>query len=187
MGEAARAGFNRLLCSLSTHQALSVEGVEVDSGVSAQPVGQAETRQGALQRLAQARATVAGKQADFCVAFEGGIEDGVAGRKMCFAVICVQFRDDSYISEVRSATNSLPPGIEALIDQGQELGSATDTFFADRTAAGSGKGIGGTIGALTFGTVDRVEYYAQPTTLALVPFVNAAAYGISIANPLYNE
>ena len=63
---------------------------------------------------------------------------------------------------------------------------------------------GGTIGALTYGVVDRVEFYAQPTCLSLapwsetprlvlicsgspqckVPFLNADAYGIQ-ENPLY--
>merc|ERR1712048_964726 len=125
-----------------------------------------------------------GTSADFCIAFEGGIEADVNGRQVCFAVVCVQFRDDAYVSEVRSATHSLPPGIEALMKEGLELGIATDRFFVDRVAAGYGKATGGTIGALTHGMVDRVEFYAHPAALALVPFVNAALYGVNVSNPL---
>ena len=72
---------------------------------------------------------------------------------------------------------------------------------------------GGTIGALSYGVVDRVEFYAQPACLSLVPwqqlimatvsglskqhsvfarssslqvpFLNADAYGISRTNPLH--
>ena len=68
---------------------------------------------------------------------------------------------------------------------------------------------GGTIGALSYGVVDRVEFYAQPACLSLVPwqqllmvnvdsafarylrasslqvpFLNADAYGIQ-TNPLH--
>lgn len=179
--EAARLGFERLL---PPGAALSVTGVEVPSGVAAQPFGFEETRRGALQRLEAARGSAAGRSADFAIAFEGGVENDAQGRKVCFAVICVQYRDDPYISEVRSATHSLPPGVERLLDEGQELGLATDRFFAERVAAGYGKSTGGTIGALTGGAVDRVEYYAHPAALALVPFANAEAYGVSAANPL---
>ena len=62
-------------------------------------------------------------------------EDSV-GRSVCFAVICVQFRSDEYISESRSATHSLPPGIERLMAEGDELGVATDRFFSDDLPSG---------------------------------------------------
>jgi len=114
--------------------------------------------------------------------------EDASGALVCFAVVCVQFREDEYVSEVRSATHSLPPGIQRLMrEEGLEQGVATDRFFTDRIAAGYGKDTGGTIGALTYGVVDRVEFYTQPAVLALVPFVNAAEYaeyGVSSANPL---
>ncbi|CAJ1363990.1 unnamed protein product [Effrenium voratum] len=170
---------------LSLDKAATITGVEVESGVPAQPKGE-QTRQGALNRLRAARATAEGARADFCIAFEGGVEEDSAGRLVCFAVVCVQFRDDEFISEVRSATHSIPPGIEKLINEGVELGLATDKFFAERVEEGYGKHTGGTIGALTFGEVDRVEFYAQPAALSLVPFLNAEAYGIC-KNPLFRK
>mmetsp|Transcript_50812 Transcript_50812/g.95029 ORF Transcript_50812/g.95029 Transcript_50812/m.95029 type:complete len:208 (+) Transcript_50812:22-645(+) len=180
--EAARRGFEQL-----TSRPLELLGVDVASGVSAQPHGFEETRKGALERLRAARETADGARADFCIAFEGGLEADAAGRQVCFAVVCAQFRDDNFISEVRSATHSIPPGIETLIDEGLELGVATDQFFAARVEQGYGKHTGGTIGALTFGIVDRVAYYAQPTAFCLVPFLNADAYGISCENPLFRS
>merc|ERR1712224_906204 len=100
---------------------------------------------------------------------------------------CAQHRDDAYVSEVRSATHSLPPGIQSLMEQEfLELGVATDRFFEARVAAGYGKGAGGTIGALTYGVIDRVEFYTQPGMLALVPFLNPGAYCIC-DNPLNRE
>eukprot|EP00405_Crypthecodinium_cohnii_P011792 CAMPEP_0206432162 /NCGR_PEP_ID=MMETSP0324_2-20121206/7761_1 /ASSEMBLY_ACC=CAM_ASM_000836 /TAXON_ID=2866 /ORGANISM="Crypthecodinium cohnii, Strain Seligo" /LENGTH=208 /DNA_ID=CAMNT_0053898159 /DNA_START=20 /DNA_END=646 /DNA_ORIENTATION=- len=173
--QAARIGFERML---GKSIKLAVQGVEVDSSVAAQPFGE-ETRKGAFQRLAAARETGAGNEADFVVAYEGGVEKDHNGRLVCFAEICIQGKEDAYISSVRSATHSLPPGIEKLINEGVELGHATDQFFEEKLAAGFGKGTGGTIGALTGEVVDRVEYYAHPTTLALVPFANAEHYGIS--------
>mmetsp|Transcript_60832 Transcript_60832/g.125972 ORF Transcript_60832/g.125972 Transcript_60832/m.125972 type:complete len:200 (+) Transcript_60832:40-639(+) len=176
--EAARRGFQQV-----TEKPLNLCGVDAESGVSAQPRGFEETRRGAQQRLRAARETAEGARADFCIAFEGGIEEDAHGRQVCFAIVCAQFRDDDFISEVRSATHSLPPGIEKLINEGVELGLATDQFFASRVEQGYGKHTGGTIGALTFGAVDRVAYYAQPAALCLVPFLNASDYGIS-ENPL---
>eukprot|EP00930_Biecheleria_cincta_P090560 TRINITY_DN79960_c0_g1_i1.p1 TRINITY_DN79960_c0_g1~~TRINITY_DN79960_c0_g1_i1.p1 ORF type:complete len:205 (+),score=37.12 TRINITY_DN79960_c0_g1_i1:39-653(+) len=179
--EAAQAGFARVL---PEGVALEVVASEVSSGVADQPIGFDETREGARKRLAAVRATETGGAADFCIAFEGGVEIDAFGKKVCFAVICSQYRDDDFISEVRSATHSLPPGIETYLDQGLELGLATDKFFASLTA-GYGKSSGGTIGALTNGAVDRVDYYAHPAALSLVPFINAMADGINTANPLY--
>ncbi|CAJ1456236.1 unnamed protein product [Effrenium voratum] len=70
--EAARRGFQRL------EKAATITGVEVESGVPAQPKGE-QTRQGALNRLRAARATAEGARADFCIAFEGGVEEDSAG------------------------------------------------------------------------------------------------------------
>jgi len=179
--EAARAAFKRMMFS---HDALLLEGVEAPSEVSAQPRGRPETRLGALNRLKAARASAAGATADFCISFEGGVDADDAGRLVCFAVVCVQYRDDAYISEVHSASHSLPPGLQALIEQeGLELGVATDRFFKEHIPEGYGKNTGGTIGALTNGIIDRVEFYTQPGMLALVPFLNSRAYGIA-KNPL---
>ncbi|CAE7362052.1 unnamed protein product [Symbiodinium pilosum] len=125
--EAARQGFQQV-----TNRPLELSGVDADSGVSAQPRGHEETRRGALQRLRAARETADGARADFCIAFEGGIEEDAHGRQVCFAIVCAQFRDDDFISEVRSATHSLPPGIEKLLNEGIELGLATDQFYASR-------------------------------------------------------
>eukprot|EP00435_Cladocopium_sp_Y103_P066927 s923_g29.t1 len=126
--EAARQGFGRLGLAMS----VAVTGVEAESGVSAQPFGMEETRLGALNRLKAARASAEGAVADFCIAFEGGVEEDAEGMMACFAVVCVQFRDDDFISQVRSATHSVPPGITKMLREGIELGVATDRFFADR-------------------------------------------------------
>ncbi len=50
-----------------------IRGVEVDSGVAAQPLSDAETRTSARQRVANARQ--AEPEADFWVAIEAGIEE----------------------------------------------------------------------------------------------------------------
>lgn len=83
---AAQRGFERLTN-------VEVQGVEASSGVAAQPMGLEETRQGALNRLRAARATPEGAAADFCMAFEGGVELDAAGRYACFAVAPGQIQD----------------------------------------------------------------------------------------------
>ena len=43
---------------------------------------------------------------------------------------------------------------------------------------------GGTIGALTYGVVDRVEFYAQPTSLSLVPW---HGFQVAVVHPFLGE
>ncbi|CAK0793253.1 unnamed protein product, partial [Prorocentrum cordatum] len=107
--EAAAAAFGRLLWP---HQALQLEAVEAPSGVSAQPRGRQETRLGALNRLKAARSTAAGAAADFCIAFEGGVEADDTGRLVCFAVVCAQYRSPRSKRILRGPRDSMSRLVE---------------------------------------------------------------------------
>ncbi len=143
---------------------LSIDGIDADSGISDQPVGDDETRRGARNRLASARAIVT--DADFWVGLEGGIAR-IGDSLVAFAWMAVGDRDGR-VGEARSATLPLPPAVGRLIDSGLELGDANDRVFATLRS----KEQGGAFGLLTGGRHTRESVYAQTVLLALVPLVH---------------
>lgn len=136
-----------------------IEGVEVDSGVAAQPLSDAETRTGARNRVQNARAVR--PDADFWVAIEAGIEADCA-----FAWMVVENREQR--GESRSASFTLPGIVLQGIHQGRELGEE----MARLTGIENIKHKGGAIGAFTAGQLTRSSVYHQALILALCPFHN---------------
>ena len=145
-----------------------IESCEVDSGVSEQPMSDAETFKGACNRAANARQLF--PDADFWVGIEGGVERGDSGLT-AFAWIVVQTK--SMRGESRTTTFSLPPSVAGLIDQGYELGHANDKIFHEHNS----KQNAGAVGLLTHNKVTRTGLYVQAVQLALVPVLNSKMYG----------
>jgi inosine/xanthosine triphosphatase len=150
---------------------VEVRGVEVESGVPAQPVGD-DTWTGALNRALalQERSRAEGLGAAYCVGLEGGIAQ-LAGRWYTFGVIC--------IADARSRCGfgvspmfELPPAIVGRLLAGEELGHVID----DLSGAENTKQKGGAIAFFTAGRVDRRQLYAQGAVMALVPFLNESLY-----------
>ncbi|MDJ0916617.1 MAG: inosine/xanthosine triphosphatase [Woeseiaceae bacterium] len=135
-----------------------------ESGVADQPVSDAETRRGALNRASNASA--AQPDADFWVGLEGGIEV-IDDQLMAFAWMHVRGAN-GFVSQARTPSLPLPPGVKALVDQGLELGEANDRVF--RTL--NSKQGGGAFGLLTDGKLTRESVYAETVLLALMPFAN---------------
>ncbi len=138
--------------------------VHVDSGVRDQPMSDAETLQGAQNRVAAARAAV--PDADYWVGLEGGL-DVYGGQLVGFAWMAVGDAAGR-VSKARSATLPLPPAVQALIEAGKELGEANDEVFA---TVNSKQG-GGAFGLLTEGLLTRESVYTDTLVLALIPFVH---------------
>jgi inosine/xanthosine triphosphatase len=162
--EAARLGF----ADLFGEGALAdVQGIEAPSGVPDQPMGEAETLAGALNRARYARQ--AQPEADYWVGIEGGVARGEMGLEV-FAWIAVlgQGRE----SRARTASFFLPPAIAAHIDAGMELGEADDLVFGKRDS----KRQGGSVGLLTQGAITRTAYYRMAVSLAFIPFLNPGLY-----------
>ncbi|WP_437614359.1 inosine/xanthosine triphosphatase [Erwinia sp. V71] len=136
-----------------------IEGVEVDSGVAAQPMTNAETRTGARQRVMNARQVR--PEADFWVAIEAGIEDDTA-----FAWMVVE--DHKQRGESRSASFTLPQVVLQGIHEGRELGDEMSRL----TGIDNIKHKGGAIGAFTHNILTRSSVYHQALVLALCPFHN---------------
>ena len=138
--------------------------VAVESGVADQPMSDTETRQGALNRVANARRKI--PDADYWVGLEGGL-DLFDDRLMAFAWMAIADCDDR-VSETRSATLPLPPEVQELVSAGLELGEANDRVFSTLNS----KQGGGAFGLLTGGLMTRESVYTQTLILALIPFVH---------------
>jgi inosine/xanthosine triphosphatase len=141
--------------------------VSVPSGVSIQPVSDAETLQGALNRAQGARKSV--PAADFWVGIEGGVQ---ANRKEMEAFAWIVVCSKNATGKGRTASFFLPAQIVQLIQEGHELGEADDIVF-NRT---NSKQSNGAIGILTGDVIDRVALYEMAVIMALIPFKNPELY-----------
>lgn len=156
-------GFKRMY----PDEAFDAHGVSVSSGVSDQPMTDAETLHGATSRVEVAR--VAAPQADYWVGIEGGCE--LMGDELtAFAWVVV--RSPTQVGKARTGVFFLPEAVAQLVRAGVELGEADDRVFG-RTNSKQGNGA---IGLLTHAVIDRVQYYEHAVILALVPFKNAELY-----------
>ncbi|MEW6505758.1 MAG: inosine/xanthosine triphosphatase [Chloroflexota bacterium] len=161
--EAVRSGFERMFPQTE----IEVQAVNVPSGVSHQPMSDAETLQGALNRAGAARLAV--PRADFWAGVEGGVEQQKDGLS-AFAWVVILSPDRC--GKARSATFDLPPALAEMIQQGVELGEADDRLFGRQNS----KQQNGAVGLLTGDVIDRARYYEQAVVLALIPFKNPHLY-----------
>lgn len=183
--EAVRRAFS---LAFETHT-IQIVPYDVPSGVSAQPWGDSETREGALNRAHAAcisHLRASGFTPDYAVGLEGGVEDDlVASRHRSSPVKCLPHHEtqcfawfvilhgegtEQKIGMARSATVTLPHRVVALMkgDPPMELGEADDLVFNEVNS----KHKGGTVVKLTAGLIDRTEYYVHALKLALAPFLH---------------
>ncbi len=144
-----------------------VEPVDVPSGVAAQPIGDRETRAGALAR---ARAALAGTTADIAIGLEGGVifEDDAPWLVSWVAII----DRDGRIGEASGLRMPLPPRAAARLRAGAELGDVIDTLFDLHLS----KQQAGAIGLLTEGFVSRTDAFADLVAMACAPFLRPDLY-----------
>ncbi len=161
---AALLGFQRMFPG----EEFAVDGVSVVSGVSDQPLTDAETLRGAMNR-AEAASKEA-PNADYWVGLEGGIEER-DGDMEVFAWIVVKDRA-GMVGRGRTATFFLPEAVAELIRAGKELGEADDIVFK-RT---NSKQTDGACGLLTAGVIDRMTMYLNAVIFAIIPLKNPELY-----------
>lgn len=140
---------------------------DVPSGVSDQPVGEAETERGALGR---ARAAMAAASADYGVGLEGGVE--FRGEECWIIGTCAVVHRDGRFGIGRSAEFLLPPALAAGVRAGGEVGPLVDQL----TGLKDSKRKGGVIGFLTNGLVVREDLFASTVAAALLPFFHPDLY-----------
>ncbi len=163
--EAARRAFGRCFGEVE------VMGLEVDSGVGAQPVGE-ECFSGARNRALAARnqAAVRSLGADFCLGIEGGLLK-LGATWFGVGAVCVV---DSHERESYGATPifEMPASIVRRVLDGRELGDIMDEMSGEpdmrRTL--------GAVGYLTKGMLTKVSAYEDGILAALAPCVSADIY-----------
>ncbi|WP_375752679.1 inosine/xanthosine triphosphatase [Vibrio sp. HN007] len=143
------------------------EGVSVPSEVPDQPISNEETKQGALNRVKNAKAVIL--DADYYVGIEAGNEDNIT-----FAWMVIESKDKR--GESRSASLMLPPVVIEKLHEGKELGDAMDEVYSTENI----KQKGGAIGLLTNHLLTRSSVYHQALILALIPFINSEQFPANI-------
>lgn len=154
--QAILQGFDQIFGAGSCH----IESVVVESGVPEQPLGDAQTRAGAQNRVENARR--ARPDADFWIAIEAGID-----ADSTFSWVVIQRGEKR--SESRSATLPLPRAVLKKVYAGEALGPVMSAL----TGIDEMGRKAGAIGLLTGGALSRSSVYLQAVILALSPFHHA--------------
>ena len=163
---AVQTGFGAMF----PQERFTFRGIDVLSGVSAQPQSDTETLQGARQRAANAQEQEPG--ADFWVGIEGGV-DGLPGNSetlLAFAWVVVLSVEQRGCA--RTGAFLLPAPVAKLVSSGLELGEADDQVFGTQGS----KQHNGAVGLLTHDVLTRDGFYAQAVQLALIPLINPHLY-----------
>ena len=143
-------------------------GYEVPSGVPDQPMGDKETKLGAVNRAKAAWAAYkadTGAAPDYAVGLEGGIT--MEGDDMICSAYMAVCNSLDRIGTARTCSFALPPAIVEKVKAGMELGDADDAVFGGTNS----KQKGGTVGHLTRGAIDRTNYYTDAVVLATMPLL----------------
>lgn len=145
-----------------------VIGVDVASGVPAQPLGE-ETFRGAFNRATSLRAQYPAEE-DMLTLYMG-IEGGVMElHGTAFAFGCVSVTDAAgKESNGTSALFPLPPAMAREVKNRKELGEVIDELSGQVNS----KQQGGAIGFLTGNVITREELYYQGVIAALTPFIHS--------------
>jgi non-canonical (house-cleaning) NTP pyrophosphatase len=165
----------------------TVRAEPVDSGVSEQPRGHAETRRGAVTRAVAAHET----GADLGVGIEGGVgsfdpvtaaevangapagaTDGAgdaapesAGGDLSL-LVWAAVTDGTEVGVATGPSFPLPPAVARRVRDGEELGPVVDDLL-DESGVARGRG---TAGVVTGGRVDRRDALRTAVAGALAPF-----------------
>jgi inosine/xanthosine triphosphatase len=138
-----------------------ISSFEVPSGVQEQPIGDAETRQGAYNR---AKAVLDLTDAEIGVGLEGGVIETEFGLMTC--AWCVILRQDGTVGIGGGSHMMLPDSVASAIRSGIELGLAMDRLVGEKNT----KHKEGAIGILTTGLLNRRQAYENIIRLAAAPF-----------------
>ena len=149
-------------------ESFEIQGISAPSEVSDQPMSDAETLRGAMNRANNVSNLET--EVDYWVGIEGGLEE-VDGELQAFAWVVVRSKDGK-IGKGRTGSFFLPEKVAELIKQGMELGEADDIVFGLTNS----KQANGAVGILTGDVLTRTTYYEPAVILALIPFKNKTLY-----------
>jgi len=148
-----------------------VSGVEVESGVSAQPVGMMETVLGAVRR---ARAALHVDGAELGVGIEAGLIEAPFTLTGYLDVQVCAVADRNCITIGTGSGFEHPPEVVRAVLRGEEVGGIMERLSGVR-------GIGrkqGAIGFLSNGRLSRTELTKQAVFMAFLPRLKRELYRI---------
>jgi len=152
----------------------AVEAVGVASDVRAQPIGDDETRGGAMAR---ARRAIAESGADVAFGLEGGVIFEGSGAWLVSWVAAVD-RDGRW-GEASGLRMPLPDVAVARLRAGDELGDVIDDLFNVHAS----KQHAGAVGLLSDGFVSRTDAFADLVAMACAPLLRPDLYDSSRRRP----
>jgi inosine/xanthosine triphosphatase len=163
---AAERAFSRAFPALE----VIASGVDVESGVPSQPIGE-ETIRGAMNRATRA---LEGSGADFGVGIEAGLFPFPGTMTGYMEIQWCAVRDRMGRASIGCGPGfEHPPAvIEAVLEGGKDVEGAIDAIFGI-------EGIGrreGAIGLLSKGLVDRERLTESAVSMALIPILNEGLY-----------
>jgi inosine/xanthosine triphosphatase len=139
------------------------EAVEVQSGVSDQPMSDEESIIGARNRAKRSREILS---AEYGVGIEGGMQQ--IGKKWWDCGVIVVQRRDGKEGIASSIRMEVPQKMLNLIMQGMELGEACDIIFKKKNS----KQNMGHFGLMTNGVISRQHGYRDGVVAALAVFLH---------------
>ncbi len=163
---AAERAFSRAFQGLG----VVVFGMDVESGVPPQPIGE-ETIRGAMNRAARA---LEASGADFGVGIEAGLFHFPNALTGYLELQWCALRDRAGRASLGCGPGfEQPPAIiEEVLEKGRDVEGAIDAIFGIK---GIGRGEGA-IGLLSKGLMDREELTESAVLMALIPFLNEGLY-----------
>lgn len=149
-----------------------IKGLEVESGVSAQPMSDEETKLGALNRAKNARAQaitdkiITPDEDALCIGLEGGVfhPDFTQKANELWSTVWVTVLDQTgrqYSSN--GARFPIPEFMSELLRSGEEMGPALGRHLQDPDVRKKQ----GMIGFITGGFTNRTDEYASITKVAI--------------------
>lgn len=140
-----------------------VKGIIVPSGVSDQPLTDAESITGA-----RCRAQLACRKlnAGYGVGLEGGVQK--VGDHWFDCGWIVVYRQDGIEGIGSTARMIVPPRMMQMIEKGNELGTVVDHFFGTQNA----KQANGHFGLMTNNAITRTSGYVDGVIMALARFIH---------------
>jgi inosine/xanthosine triphosphatase len=160
----AKSSAVRTLCERA-FPGCTVSALEVPSGVPEQPLGAAQTAEGARNRARAVLSAVKGAQLGF--GLEGGVD--ASGHLInCVWVVSAEGREN----QVWGVRFPLPPPVVARVLKGEELSAVIDEV----TGRSEAKQKLGAVGILTNGLFSRADMWQGPVACALMPFLHPELY-----------
>ena len=159
---------------------VTIEGIEVESGVPDQPLGFEEIVEGARNRAERARR---GGECDLGVGYEDGLVEipGPSGSSSgsWLNIGCAAVSDGVRVSLGLSSGFSYPPACsQRAVAERRPIGALFDRFWEQHRGSSPDPAplSIGNVGKLTRGALTRAEYTRHAVVCALAPLIHADLY-----------